>query len=547
MTSVQTTIQFPIKKKITFYGTKDNGPKQDFTNATLRSTPSTTRYTPTVKKIMVLSSSESESDSDTENVEKKSGKNANNVSRTPRRTRKVSNSNDEHGSTPPKQRRTPQSPRTPSTLLDRLNLDEKIEESREHLAPKKLFSSGKYQAARKALHSSVPGNLPGREIQLNELHAFIKEHLDNQSSGSLYVSGPPGTGKTASLSKIMLRNEFKSAFKIIYINCTKVKSACAIYSTILEELNVPRPKSGKNNKALIEKYLATSHKMILLVLDELDQLESKRQTVLYSIFEWPAMPNSKLLLVGIANALDLTDRILPRLQARCELKPKLMHFAPYTKQQIVDIITERLKEANVSDVFTGMAMQLLAGKVAAVSGDVRRALDISRRVVELAELEKSAPVLQPAVDNLTNGGSPKKNPPVTEKPVDLKEVVSVLNGVYGGSQNIEPDEDAFPLQQKLLLCSLMLILNKSRNKDVTVSKLHQVYEKVCKKRNIHSVDMSEFVGLCSLIESRGVLRIIGKKEIRLSKVNLQWDQEELDMALQDKNLMAEIINDHTCL
>lgn len=77
--------------------------------------------------------------------------------------------------------------------------------------------------------------------------------------------------------------------------------------------------------------------------------------------------------------------------------------------------------------------------------------------------------------------------------------------------------------------------------------LHQVYEKVCKKRNIHSVDMSEFVGLCSLIESRGVLRIVGKKEIRLSKVNLQWDQEELDTALQDKTLMAEIINDHTCL
>lgn len=72
---------------------------------------------------------------------------------------------------------------------------------------------------------------------------------------------------------------------------------------------------------------------------------------------------------------------------------------------------------------------------------------------------------------VTNGGSPKKYSPVTEKPVDLKEVVSVLNGVYGGSQNIEPDEDAFPLQQKLLLCSLMLILNKGRNKDVTVSRV----------------------------------------------------------------------------
>ncbi|KAK0174241.1 hypothetical protein PV327_011123, partial [Microctonus hyperodae] len=113
---------------------------------------------------MVLSSRKSKSDFDTENVDEKSGKNANNISRTPTRTRKVSDSN------------------------DCLNLDEEVEKSREHLTPEKLFSSGKYQAARKDLHSSVPGNLTG-------------------------------TGNTASLSKIMVKNEFESAFKIIYINC----------------------------------------------------------------------------------------------------------------------------------------------------------------------------------------------------------------------------------------------------------------------------------------------------------------------------------------
>lgn len=71
----------------------------------------------------------------------------------------------------------------------------------------------------------------------------------------------------------------------------------------------------------------------------------------------------------------------------------------------------------------------------------------------------------------TNGGSPKKQQPVSEKPVDLREVVKVLNGVYGASQNIEKEESTFPLQQQLLLCSLMLILNKGRNKDITINKV----------------------------------------------------------------------------
>lgn len=296
---------------------------------------------------------------------------------------------------PPKQRK-PESPKTPSTLLNKLILTSPTSQ-RDHLAPKKLFAE-KYQSARKALHSSVPENLPGRESQLLELRNFIKQHLENETSGSLYISGPPGTGKTASLSKIMLEPEFKSAFKIIYVNCTTMKSAGTIYTKILQELKVSAPKSEKAGKAAIEKYLRSSHKTVLLVLDEIDQLESKRQSVLYSVFEWPSIANSNLLLVGIANALDLTDRILPRLNARCELKPKLMHFAPYTKEQIVNIIAERLREANVADVFTGVAMQMLAAKVAAISGDVRRALDISRRVVELAESQRNS-VLKPSVDN----------------------------------------------------------------------------------------------------------------------------------------------------
>lgn len=67
-----------------------------------------------------------------------------------------------------------------------------------------------------------------------------------------------------------------------------------------------------------------------------------------------------------------------------------------------------------------------------------------------------------------NTDSSKKKIEVAEKQVDLKEVVTVLNGVYGGTQNLSKEQDTFPIQQKLLLCSLLLVLNKGKNKDVTV-------------------------------------------------------------------------------
>ncbi|XP_076630216.1 cell division cycle 6 isoform X2 [Colletes latitarsis] len=550
MTDIQTKIPFNIRKKCSFYGTKNNISKQDFTDATARD--SSNKYTPRVKKVITFSSSESESDSGSDVENALAANNAElcgkgRTARTPQRTRKASKSNDD-SSTSPKQKRIEKSvPVTsPSTLLDKLNLISSPDREAK-LVPKKLFGSEKYRNALKALHSSLPETLPGREPELAKLQEFLEEHLKTEKSGSLYVSGPPGTGKTACLSKLTLKPNFKSRFKVIYINCTTMKSAAKIYSKIIQELGL---SPGKNCKTTIEKYLISKHKMLLLILDELDQLESRKQSVLYSIFEWPSMQNSKLLLVGIANALDLTDRILPRLQARCELKPKLLHFTPYTKQQICNIITERLNEAEVSNLFTGTAIQLLAGKVAAVSGDIRKALDISRRVIELAESQKIVQVLQPTNDNETNTantGCLEKQQSLTERPADLKDVITVLNGVYGGSQNIEKEENTFPLQQKLLLCSYLLILNRGRSKDITVGKLHEVYRKVCKKRNIHAVDSSEFVSLCSLIETRGILKLTTKKEPRLSKVNLEWDQEELNSALQDKNMMGEIINDVTCL
>lgn len=45
---------------------------------------------------------------------------------------------------------------------------------------------------------------------------------------------------------------------------------------------------------------------------------------------------------GLANALDLTDRSLARLAACPSGSPQLLHFPPYTKEQLTAILTERL-------------------------------------------------------------------------------------------------------------------------------------------------------------------------------------------------------------
>ena len=57
-------------------------------------------------------------------------------------------------------------------------------------------------------------------------------------------------------------------------------------------------------------------------------------------------------------------------------------FQPYTFQQLQEIVTSRMAGLRV---FEPDAIQLAARKVAAVSGDARRALDICRRATEIAQ------------------------------------------------------------------------------------------------------------------------------------------------------------------
>ncbi|KAK7790202.1 hypothetical protein R5R35_002965 [Gryllus longicercus] len=460
---------------------------------------------------------------------------------------------DEKGNvSPPKRDKLSSDEKSPSPSQRLGNLHINDRNSGEHILPKRLFDKGScFRQARQALHSSTPSALPGRETEIQELKTFLSEKLKKAATGTLYISGPPGTGKTACLTSLLQDPEFKD-FRSIYVNCTSMKSSGTIYSRICEELKLK--VSGKGEKEylqVLDKFWNSNKKMTILILDEIDQLESKRQSVLYTIFEWPSKLNSHLVLIGVANALDLTDRILPRLQAHLKLKPELMHFASYTKEQIVRILAERLKEMDVTDVFSPSALQLLAGKVASVSGDIRRALDIGRRVLELAEAEKLSQIapLQPSTESASNTSSPRKK---TNGSVHLKIVMDVLNSVYGTSQSLcksneGSDEDNFPLQHKLLVCTLLLLLKKGKTKDVSVGKLHEVYRKVCKKRNLVAVSLAEFFGVCQLVETKGLLQVQTKKETRLAKVRLMWDEEEVATALKDKHLLAAVLSDTTVL
>jgi Cdc6-like AAA superfamily ATPase len=100
---------------------------------------------------------------------------------------------------------------------------------------------------------------------------------------SLYISGPPGTGKTTSLKHLLanLPAAVSNQLTCAFINCMALGSSAKVFAKVAECI-LPASKhsligNAAETKKLLEEEIVASKKRILVVLDEIDQLESKCQ------------------------------------------------------------------------------------------------------------------------------------------------------------------------------------------------------------------------------------------------------------------------------
>lgn len=48
----------------------------------------------------------------------------------------------------------------------------------------------------------------------------------------------------------------------------------------------------------------------VVLMDELDQLVTTKQDVVYNFFNWPTLVGSKLIVIAVANTMDLPERVM---------------------------------------------------------------------------------------------------------------------------------------------------------------------------------------------------------------------------------------------
>jgi Cdc6-like AAA superfamily ATPase len=204
------------------------------------------------------------------------------------------------------------------------------------------------------------------------------------------VSGVPGTGKTATVQtviRLLKRTKSAPSFEHVEMNGLKLtdpkQSYVVFYRHLMHDPNL-RISSAKAQDSINSFLLDRDCPLIVLVLDELDILVQRNtSTLLYQFFEWATRPNSRLILIAIANRMDLPETFLLSNRLESRLGLNRINFLPYTHSQLLTILRVRL--LNAWGKFDADAVELCAKKVATVSGDARKALEICKRAIEIYE------------------------------------------------------------------------------------------------------------------------------------------------------------------
>lgn len=256
-----------------------------------------------------------------------------------------------------------------------------------------------FKEMKQRLHTSQKLNaLPGREDEFAMIYMNLESAVNEKTGCCVYVCGVPGMGKTATIKDVVEQMTYSSErgemeqFSYLELNGLKLLSPTVAYEALWHHISGDKV-SASNAALLLEEYFKREdhkRKPLVILMDEFDQIATKKQNVMYNFFNWPTYSTSKLIVIAVANTMDLPERMLTnKIASRLGLRR--IQFRGYTFQQLGDIITHRLEMITKNNrrkvVITSDAIGFASRKVASVSGDARRALTICRRAVEIAEKE----------------------------------------------------------------------------------------------------------------------------------------------------------------
>ncbi|MFX1237601.1 MAG: Cdc6/Cdc18 family protein, partial [Promethearchaeota archaeon] len=210
----------------------------------------------------------------------------------------------------------------------------------------------------------IPEKLLHREKELSLLSQLFLSILTNPNilSRKVLISGKTGIGKTATakcFGKMLEKTAIKMdvPIKVVHINCRKEHTSYKVLIRIIHSFDKKFPRRGYSPQDLLEMINTLLHRQkmhLVIVLDELSYLINKGGDFIYSLTRLNDDYYNKsqhLSIIGIVRDLSSLNNL--DVSTQSTLQRNIIHFDPYTKKQIFEILKYRagisLKDNIISD------------------------------------------------------------------------------------------------------------------------------------------------------------------------------------------------------
>ena len=354
------------------------------------------------------------------------------------------------------------------------------------------FSHSVFKDESKLDLNFVPGNLPHREKEhrlLMEFFSFLLRIPDKMAQ-RVIVTGEIGTGKTALCQKfgsdITLEAHKRNInLHYVHVNCREYRGKLLlVLQHALTVLKSKFPLRGYASEEVLRallKHLDEENAFLILGLDEFDTLiETEGSDGVYNLTRLQEMrPNQpqRISIVCIMRDLESTKRLDD--SARSTLQRNIIRLEKYGKEQLEDILSDRVALAFEPSTVPEDVVSLTADLARDESGNARFAIELLWRAGKYADAQDFELVTPDCV---------------------RKAVSSIIPTLEKGELS------SLGLHEKLFLLGAAEVFKESQEAYVTLSEIEKAYAVACEEFEQEPVSHTQLWNYLQTFSALSVLK-----------------------------------------